>query len=281
MFDAIPFETPAPQIPFVIVEATVNGREKARVLLDTGAAAPFDVIVSPELAARTGAKAGRGPVIPSSGSVGSVAVSFRETRLKSFTLGPVKLQSAKAGVSNALDAVSRQLGRPIDAIVGQQFVKGRTISIDYLRKLVDFASTPRLAANAIPFRTAPVRPLTIVEAKINGRGPFQLALDTAASASVLSPAAGEKAGITDGSAVAIGGAGGSSTIAAKMTQVDVAVGSAHKQRQAVVVADIVSPVEAASGASLDGILGADFLTGSKLTIDYSAGRLWIEWQSTK
>jgi hypothetical protein len=186
--DAVSFEMPSAQVPFVIVEARVNGSQPAKMLVDTGAAAPFTVIISPDLARRANVNVDTAVATPSTGAVGSVQVGFQPGVLEQFSLGGIEIHKVVAGVTPALSAVSQQLGAAVDGIVGHEFVKGRRISIDYVSRKVDF-NAPRVeTGSAISFTLAPKRALTLVKAHINGKGPFLLALDTAASATLVSPA---------------------------------------------------------------------------------------------
>src|SRR5690242_1068656 len=148
MLDAIPFDMPN-NIPFVVMEARIGAdSQRARVLLDTGNGAPYDILISPGLAARAGAVTGDGEAQRASGAIGDAAVSIRPANLTGFTLGPVRLARASAGVSTLIDAVSRQIGQPIDGIIGHRFVAGRTISIDYGRRQVNFSARGGQAARA-------------------------------------------------------------------------------------------------------------------------------------
>jgi predicted aspartyl protease len=274
--DAIPFEMPSAQIPFVVMAAEVNGREKAQVLLDTGAAAPFTVMISPELAERGGAEQEGDAITPSSGAVGAAAIGFREARLAEFRLGPVRLRDVRAGVTPALAAVSGQIGKRIDAVVGHDFVRGRTISIDYPARMVDLEAKPGKDRNAVRFRLAPKRALTLVEAKLNGRGPFLLALDTGASATLISPSTAAAAGVIGGQSVSLGGAGGASAGGARLGAASITLGHLTREGRNVAIADVLAPIRQASGAAIDGVLGADFLAGNRIVIDYRTERLWIE-----
>src|SRR5690242_1266976 len=140
MLDAIPFDMPN-NIPFVVMEARLGaGGQPARVLLDTGNGAPYDVLISPGLAERAGAAAQEQGERRASGAIGDAPVSIRPVSVANFSLGPIRLPQASAGVSTLLDSVSRQVGQPIDAIIGHRFVAGRTISIDYGRRQVDFSA---------------------------------------------------------------------------------------------------------------------------------------------
>jgi predicted aspartyl protease len=272
---AISFEMPSAQVPFVVVEGLVNGHESAKILLDTGAAAPFTIMISPALAERANVEVGKHPTTPSTGAVGRTEVGFHEATVARFTLGGIELRNVATGVTPALGAVSQQLGTAIDGIVGYEFVKGRRISIDYGARKVDFNARLAGVGEAISFTLAPKRSLTLVKAEINGKGPFLLALDTAASATLISPVTARAAGLAGGQAVALGGAGGASSGGATITQATITLGHVKREKQNVAVADVLQPVRAASGAELDGVLGADFLAGRKITIDYPARQLWI------
>src|SRR6476661_6506159 len=131
MLDAVPFEMPN-NIPFVVMEARIGAnRQSARVLLDTGNGAPYDILISPGLAARVGASAQAEGERRAGGAIGDAPVSIRPASIADFSLGPIRLPQASAGISTLIDSVSRQIGQPIDGIVGHRFVAGRTIAIDY------------------------------------------------------------------------------------------------------------------------------------------------------
>ena len=273
--DAVPFELVSPQIPFVVMAGEANGRERIAVLLDTGTAAPFTVVIAPELAKRIAHEPEPGASVASTGAVGDQAVTFRPAILPSFRLGPIRLTNVQAGISSAVSAVAAQLGRPIDAIVGQQFVRNRTVAIDYAAQRVDFSAAPGAAADAVAFRLAPKRPLILVETRINGAGPFVMALDSGASMSLLSPTTAAAAGVRTTVAGTLGGGGGNAGGGAQMGIATIALGR-HRFDRPVAVADVLAPIAGAAGAHLDGVLGADLFLGGKITIDYKTRRLWVE-----
>jgi hypothetical protein len=276
MIDAIPFEMPN-NIPFVVMEARVGaGGRPARVLLDTGNGAPYDVLISPGLAERTGAVAGQEGERVARGAVGDAPVSIRPASLAGFTLGPIRLEQASAGISSLVDSVSRQLGQPIDGIVGHRFVAGRTISIDYGRRQVDFTANAGRAADAVAFTIAPSRPLTLVHVTINGRGPFLMALDTGASTTLLSPALARAVGVDTTETVQLGGAGGTTAGGARIGRAQVRLGTLTRDGQQVAVADVLGPIRRVAGARIEGVLGADMFGAGRITIDYGTNRLWFE-----
>lgn len=276
MIDAIPFDMPN-NVPFVVMEGRIGAAGlPARVLLDTGAGAPFDVMISPGLAERAGAVPEAGEALAARGAIGDQAVAIRPARVAGFSLGPIRLGNVSAGISPLLDSVSRQLGAPVDAIVGHRFIAGRTIAIDYVRRQVDFDARAGRANRAIAFTIAPRRPLTLVRATINGRGPFLMALDTGASTTLLSPALAEAVGVRAETRAQLGGAGGTTAGGARLGRATIRLGTIRRDGQSVAVADVLGPIRAVAGAGIEGVLGADFFRTGRIIIDYGGNQLWFE-----
>ncbi|HVQ09348.1 MAG TPA: aspartyl protease family protein [Allosphingosinicella sp.] len=276
MIDAMPFDMPN-NLPFVIMEGRIGAAGlPARVLLDTGAGAPFDVMISPSLAERAGAVLESGEALAARGAIGDEAVAIRPARIAGFALGPVRLATVSAGISPLLDSVSRQLGAPVDAIVGHRFIAGRTIAIDYVRRLVELDARAGRAESAIAFAIAPRRPLTLVRATINGRGPFLMALDTGASTTLLSPALAQGVGVRAEMPAQLGGAGGTTAGGARLGRATIRLGTIVRDGQNVAVADVLGPIRAVAGARIEGVLGADFFRTGRIIIDYGGQRLWFE-----
>ncbi|MGQ0560108.1 MAG: pepsin/retropepsin-like aspartic protease family protein [Sphingosinicella sp.] len=274
--DAVPFVHPSADIPLIVLEARIEQSEPVRVLLDTGAAAPFDVMISPSVAARLPQRPADARTAASTGAVGSARVSFTARPIREFSLGGHTFRNLRGGVTQALDTVSGQLRTRIDAIIGYHFLERRSIAIDYRRLTVDLEAVPGPAARALPFTLASGRPLTLVRVSLNGRGPFLFALDTGASATLVSPATAELAGIAARGEVRLAGAGGASAGGARIAYADIAFGHVSHADQRIAIADVLGPVRAAAGAPIDGILGADFLRPGRLVIDYGARLLWLD-----
>jgi predicted aspartyl protease len=265
----MPFVSP-PHAPFVLLTGRIMNGPPVRVLLDTGNVAPFEVMIAPAAAARAGIAVGA-----EEGALSGLAGAVNRANpviLPSFTLGPICLSSPSAAVLPALVQVGEKVGSPIDAMVGGAFLEGRMVSICYATKVVDFApATP--GGRPLPVHFAAKRPLILVTARVNGEGPFDFALDTASSHTLLSPSAARRAGLTSSSVVTATGAGG-----------DIAVGVAngritfgpHDRKVPLFVTAAVDQIGDAGGASLDGILGADVFGLGTLTLDYAGRRIWME-----
>jgi predicted aspartyl protease len=274
----VPFEIPSAAAPLVIMQGELNGYP-ARVLLDTGNSAPFAVLVSPAVAETAS-------ITPTSanGSAGSAigagAVSIRSATLKSFQLGDVGLTDINAGITDVPDHVSKALERPVDAIVGWSFLRTRTIRIDYPARHIDLNATPGASGFAIGFTVSPKRRLITVEARINGQGPFTLAVDTGAGATLISREAAERAGVTSrGDGVTMkGGGGADATPATRGSSSILTLGGVTYESVRPVIVDFLPRISEAAGAQLDGVVGADVLSRGRLTIDFPRSMLWLDDQ---
>jgi len=275
--DAIPFDFPAPSIPLVVMSGHAGGVERpVRVLFDTGDAAPFQVLVGARSA--VGAQAlptGAGPVTLRATAGGSPAVVTPAT-LPGLSFGPIALTGASAGISPSVDRIAALLAGGVDAIVGHAFAADRIVAIDYAARRIDFAARPGPAATALPMQITPRYPFSVIDVTINGHGPFRMALDTGAAATLLSPQAARAAALGGGGqAATLAGAGGSASTG-RVTRASLEVGGVKFPPGPVVVTDIVGPVAEEAGARVDGVLSPNILATGKLTLDFPGHRLWID-----
>lgn len=268
----MPFDFVAPDIPLVRVEARASDRPIVLVI-DTGAVGPYPLFISEAFAADM-QLALSAPITPArSTAIGPTRHNFRLARLPSFRLGPLALRDVEISVTGVVDSLSAATGRTVHAIVGYDLLKNHRVGLDYASKQISF-DAPAPAAASLPLQVAPKRPITLVSARINGRGPFTLELDTGASASSFSPHAARRAGIKALGTGRMVGAGGAVTV--RVGQAQVTWGPVSRALPMVNITDEVARVGQQSGTRLDGILGADFLLGTRLTLDYPAHRAWIE-----
>jgi predicted aspartyl protease len=274
----VPFQVPHPKIPFVMMQGEAGGAP-VRVLLDTGDATPHAVLIGPQSKASAGAKPTGEKDYVTHAVAGGREARITPARLAEFHLGPIQLSNVDAGLSASVDVVASRLPGGVDAIVGYQFIATRVVAIDYGAHVVDFAAQPGAADQALPMIVTPKHPLTVVEATINGRGPFQLVLDTGAGGTILSPEAARRAGIgTNGVELQIGGAGGFGSTG-RLERADLVVGAHHWEKSPLIVADMLGPVSEEAGMAIDGILGAPELAKGTLILDYPGRRVWIDGQA--
>jgi predicted aspartyl protease len=270
--DAIPFEFGTPGLPLIVVPVEVASREQVHAVVDTGAIAPFALFMSEGLAARLKLSLSA-PVVPkNSVALGPNAVTYRTARLSRFRFGPVELRDVEIAVSPVLDLLNGHLTKKADVIVGQHFLKGRVVSIDYRARSIDLTAAIPTTAKPVPMR--PGNPFILVDAKLNGRGPFTMEIDTGATVTNLSPASARRSGVAARGSVTAHGAGG--TLPAKIGRATIAFGPFRKKAQQVAILDGLERISAAARTPVDGIIGASLFYGTRLTIDYPGSRLWVE-----
>lgn len=272
---AIPLEPAPPGASFVLCRGSVNATP-ATFVVDTGAVAPFTVLLTPAFADRAAAVPHASAAVSSIGAIGPEQVMLQPAAITELTLGSLRVSDPTACISSAIEVATRPLGIQIDGVIGHSFLAQRTLSIDFTKREIDFEAACGPDAEAIPFRLAPKRAITIVDVMVNSQGPFTFALDTGATATVLSPATAQATGVATTTDLALRGAGGNVAGGARLGGADIAVGGMRREQQIVAVADILAPIEVAIGAKLDGVIGPTFFIPGKLTIDYRTNRLWIQ-----
>lgn len=270
---ALDFEFATPQVKLIVLKGVIDGYGSASVVFDSGATAPFDVFISGAVAAHLTLPQSGEIAPPQTTAVGAQRQTYRTARLPGFNLGPVTLKDSAVAVVPMIDGMAAQVGRPVDAIVGQQFLKSRVFAIDYAARKIALRASPGDDATAIRFVLAPAKPLLLVHARINGRGPFTLQIDTGATGTSLSPDAASRADVTSVGAGVLGGAGGA--VAVQVGQARVAFGPLERGLAAVAITEAMTKISAAAGTTIDGILGGDFYQDACLTIDYPGRRLWL------
>jgi predicted aspartyl protease len=269
----IQFRTPAPGLPFILLDARVGGADLP-LLLDTGDALPFELVLSPEAAARAGASPEPGPVFVSRAAIGGVPVSVKPARARPLEIGPVHLDAVSTGVSPAVDLASAALAVPVAGILGYDFLRGRLVAIDYACGRLDLAAEPPRGRPTAQFTITPRRPVALVPVTVNGRGPFRLALDTGARTTILGRAAADAAGLSGRGRFGLLGAGGGES-ATLLGPARLRVGAAPPVTTTLLASDALDRISDEAGARVDGILGANLFASGTLTIDYPGGRLWF------
>ena len=259
--------------PLILLPVRVNDQGPFDFILDTGAGTS---LLTPELAKRLSVKIVGSKEGQSAG--GSVAVSL--AKADSLAVGDARIDDVDLGIVD-LAHVGKTIGAKIDGDLGYNFLKYFRITIDYRDCEIHFDDPKRVetfgrsAKAQLPIRLAsPAKPLLLIDVHLNGRGPFQFAIDTGTSTTAITPQLAKELGIA------------SSPIGAGTTtgaQVDVRAGNiesfqlggAKIDNMTVVVADFFEMLSAAIGAKLDGIVGYNFLRNYKVAIDYPGETLTL------
>jgi predicted aspartyl protease len=180
-----------------------------------------------------------------------------------------------------LISIGKAIGAKVDGDIGYDFLKHFRITVDYRESLIRLDDPKRIenvargAKTEAAIRLAnPAKPLILVDVHLNGRGPFQFAVDTGTSTSAVTPELAKQLGLTTSEIASITGGGGQIPAAAAMLQ-SFQLGGARIDNISVVVADFFTTLNATIGAKLDGIVGYNFLRNYKVVIDYPGETLTL------
>ena len=137
------------------------------------------------------------------------------------------------------------------------------------------------ARNALSTRARPVsvaliqdRGYALVPVRVNGGAPLWFVLDTAAGASVISPATRDRLGLGAGGTAAVTGAGGDANYETAVLR-SLSLGGLSATNLGVVVIDLKKFEAKAGGPTLAGILGHDFLRRYDFTLDLPGKRILL------
>jgi predicted aspartyl protease len=252
--------------PLILLPVKVNGQGPFEFILDTGAGTS---LLSPETAQKAGAKIIGAKEGQSAG--GKVSVSL--AKVDSLAVGETKLEDVDVGIVD-LSQIAKTIGAPIDGDLGYNFLNRFQITIDYGQCEIRFDDPKRvedlgrLARTEVPLRLAhPAKPLILVDAYLNGSGPFQFAIDTGTSTTAITPELGKQLGLASSPVGPVTTGGTHVDVTAGLLQ-SFAIGGAKVDNMAVIVADFFTMLNQAVGAKLDGIVGYNFLRNYKVVIDY-------------
>jgi predicted aspartyl protease len=253
--------------PVVLAPTFVNGEGPYDFVLDTGAGT---CLIVPELAGELGIVAAR--TTRGMGAAGAVTIGFGAAG--SIAVGRARVSGLEIGITSELYRIASAVGAPIHGALGFPFLSRFRVTVDYGARLLELSESGESSAGfhaqeaRIEFQLAAAqKPLILIPAWLNGRGPYQFALDTGASTTVISSETARELGIA-GSPIpnVMGGGGAIPALAARLGSIR--IGTAVASDLAVLILEALSTLSAALGTRLDGILGYNFLRGFSVAIDY-------------
>jgi len=120
------------------------------------------------------------------------------------------------------------------------------------------------------------KPIIIVKAKVNGKGPFEFAVDTGACVTALSKRLAQELEISENPSTQKKGRGCCGEIDMTLTNVkSVKIGNVEARDIEVALMDL-SSLSKAMKTELAGIIGYSFMKDHKVIIDYPNGRIFFE-----
>jgi predicted aspartyl protease len=258
--------------PLIVLPVFVNDRGPFAFILDTGASL---CIVTPSLASEVGIVA----LATQQGHGGAGPVSLGVGSADSIALGHARAHGVRVGITDELLRIAATIGAGVDGALGYEFLRDFRLTLDYKSQTVELAqgSGSTKASNpwgpALPFRLAhSSKPLILLDAYVDDLGPFNFALDTGASTTVVSPSLASRLNVRLTAIPDVTAGGGSiKASSARVRSLRVGSNAAYEFDVAVTGApDIVSTVV---GQKLDGILGYNFLRLYRVLIDFPNGQL--------
>jgi clan AA aspartic protease (TIGR02281 family) len=270
---AVPFATMSHT---VLVHAMLNHREPATFLLDTGATR---TLLTPDMARRLGiSPAAEGPrnlMAVLSGQRLPVPL----VDLSSLAVGNVAVEDLQVGVFAALPHAPF-----IDGLLGSDFLKRFTMTLDYARSrlwltpqpwLESLPFLPTMAPPAV-YSTVPIETRgghILVRALLNHTEPVTLLLDTGATHTMLTPETARRLGLQPASHTRTGAL---QVVGGQQIRFPLVPLAALSMGEAMVENMSVGILAVAPGTHpIDGLLGGDFLEHFTLTLDYRARQLQL------
>ncbi len=269
----IPFRFASVELPLVLIDVLINGGPPMLAVLDTGqGVAPL--LIGEAQARQLGIAYRESDRFANTFAVGpNGGPVIYKAHIQSLRLGSESVAVKEAGVTDALIPIAQALEQPLVANLGYPFLQDYTLTLDYRSRKILLTKTP--LASGIAFVLGPKKPLAIVEARINGQGPYRFAVDTGASNSILSHALALRLMLPHGIPVPVMGASGSS--AGYMTKVqNFDVAGRRFNDFSFATGDFFDRLTAAVGSGVDGVLGANAFDDAVLRIDYPNKRLSID-----
>lgn len=248
--------------PLILVPVSVNGSEAREFILDSGAGT---TLLTTEMAALAGVRATG--TKEGTGAAGRIVI--QTSHADSLMVGAVTLQDVPVAITDDVQRIGAAIGASVHGTLGYTFFQRFRVTIDYRRCQIQFDSSRAGPDPAgVRFRLAhPAKPLVLVPALVDEEGPYEFAIDTGASTTVISPDLARKLRVQGTPIPAMTGGGGTVQASAGMIG-SLAIGKARCERVTVVIADFLNMLAKVIGTPLDGIVGHNFLREFQVRIDY-------------
>jgi predicted aspartyl protease len=255
----------------ILLPVFVDGRGPYSFVLDTGATA---TVVSNELADALALP--RGETQDGRGAAGKMTLV--KSQLQSLTVGKETIESLPVSATD-LSFLGRAMGEQVDGALGHSFLKHFAMTLDYATNALTLrrAGTGRaLAEHEIAFRWANAEdPLVVLPVFVNEKGPYDFALDTGASRTVISLEIAAEFGLATEKTSQMTAGGGNGTVS-RVRLSSLAVGAARQENLAAAASDFLAQLSVELGTKLQGIVGYDFLRHYRVTLDYPRGVLSLD-----
>jgi len=260
--------------PLVLVPTYINDQGPFDFILDTGASTS---LITPLLAEKLGIVCQNEQEALVAG--GKIALGIGE--VSSFSIGQAKVNDLLVGVVDLTD-VCQAINAEVFGGIGYNYLQNFYLSLNYQKQVLHLTqpTNPSISsnnANQVKFRLAhPQRPLIVVPVMVNDTGPYQFALDTGASGTVISIDIADVLSLEHKSMETVT-TGGGYQLSMPITEISsLTVGSARVENLVVVVADFFAMLSKVAGIKLHGIIGFNYLKNFIVQVDYLSEILGLE-----
>jgi len=267
-------ENPAPihfliSLNLLFANVMVNGKGPYEFAIDTGAT---QTVVSEKLAKEAGLDLITSTVVFGIGGSGKVETKLY--KMKELSIGDVEVKNTPVGTFN--DPLVAQLA---DGILGTSILSDFIITVNYPAGQLELSR--KRAATPASAEVVPIwffSNLLLLPLEVNGKkGNF--VVDTGAVTTVLSHSMAAQLGVrenTPGAKVDMGiaGVGGFEGVVLKVPDVTFKTEKNSEAFPQVVAIDL-KQISKMIGTEVAGVVGYDFLSDYKLTLDYYAGEIRI------
>lgn len=269
----IPFHLAGGQNPLILVPVYVDRKGPYQFILDTGAS---HCLLSQELSATLGIR----PETEKQAMGAGGPVKLTIAHVNSLRVGSVQQENVQVAITSEIQRIAAVIQTRVDGNVGFDFLKDFILTIDYRDSILCLTVPSENGTgdgaplgSYMSFRLASAsKPLILVPTIVNGQGPFQFALDTGASRTMLSSELARKLAIETRDDSPVTGGGGQIKILAGKVR-SLAAGNVAVRDHAIGVGEFLNMLSTAVGAKLDGILGYNFLNQFRVTINYPRSTL--------
>jgi predicted aspartyl protease len=257
----------------ILVPVSVDGRGPYSFVLDTGATV---TVVSNELA--DALALAKGEKQDGRGAAGKMTLV--KSQLPSLTVGHETIESLPVCVTD-LSFLGRAMGVQVDGALGYSFLGHFALTLDYATNALKLTRSVggaerSLGEREIAFRWANAEdPLVVVPVFVNEKGPYDFAMDTGASSTLIALELAAEFELATEKISRLTAGGGNGTVS-RVRLSSLALGAARQENLAAAASDFLTQLNAELGSKLRGIVGYDFLRHYRVTLDYPRGMLSLE-----
>ncbi|MEW6733965.1 MAG: aspartyl protease family protein [Acidobacteriota bacterium] len=261
----VDFRLAGGQQPLILLPTFVNKKGPYQFILDTGAGTS---LLAPQLAENLGVAITE--TKEGTGAGGKLKVSLGN--VESLAIGDAELNNVQVAITDDINRIATAIGAKVDGDIGYNYLKFFQLTIDYQTHILRLTADPVKQSSSvrreIKFKLAKIgKPLIVVAATVNGKGPYQFAVDTGASTTVISLELAESLALQSQAMPAMIGAGG--TVQTSVSAIEsLTIGDIEVNHLTVMISDFLSMLSQAIATKIDGIVGYNYLKAFRVTIDY-------------